>query len=76
MAPSRPYPDGMTRRSDPRFGETVYKLTNVQRAEPSASLFQVPADFTVREGKPFKFGMHRLGRGAGSEAPPPPNKEL
>ncbi|MBM3820352.1 MAG: hypothetical protein FJW14_15230 [Acidimicrobiia bacterium] len=38
----------MTRRSDPRFGETVYRLTEIVRAEPPAELFQVPADFTVR----------------------------
>jgi hypothetical protein len=38
----------MTRRSDPRFGETIYRLTEIVRAEPPAELFQVPADFTVR----------------------------
>jgi hypothetical protein len=38
----------MTRRSDPRFGETVYRLTEIVRAEPPAELFQVPANFTVR----------------------------
>lgn len=41
----------MTRRSDPRFGETVYRLTNIVRAEPPASLFQVPADYQVQEPK-------------------------
>jgi len=39
----------MTRHNDPRQGETVYKLTNVQRTEPDPSLFQVPADYQVRE---------------------------
>ncbi len=34
-----------SRRADPRFGETVYRLTNIIRAEPDASLFQVPADY-------------------------------
>src|SRR5207249_9818645 len=33
----------MSKRSDPRFGETTYQLTNLQRSEPAASLFQVPA---------------------------------
>jgi hypothetical protein len=37
----------MTRRADPRFGETVYRLTEIVRAEPPAELFQVPADFTT-----------------------------
>ena len=41
----------MSRRSDPRFGETVYRLTNIQRAEQAASLFEVPADYTVTENE-------------------------
>jgi hypothetical protein len=39
-------------RSDPRFGTTTYALNNVQRAEPAATLFTVPADYTVKEGGP------------------------
>jgi hypothetical protein len=39
----------MTKHSDPRTGETTYRLTNVQLAEPSASLFQVPADYTLKD---------------------------
>ena len=39
----------MTKHSDPRTGETTYRLTNVQLAEPPASLFQVPADYTFRD---------------------------
>jgi TonB family protein len=35
----------MTKHSDPRFGETTYRLTNVSRAEPDHSLFEVPAGF-------------------------------
>jgi hypothetical protein len=41
----------MTRRSDPRFGETVYRLTNVVRAEPPADLFRVPPDFRVERNR-------------------------
>jgi hypothetical protein len=40
----------MTRHSDPRFGETTYKLTNINRTEPAKSLFEVPSDYTVKEG--------------------------
>jgi hypothetical protein len=40
----------MTRNSDPRSGETTYKLTNINRAEPAKSLFEVPSDFTIKEG--------------------------
>ncbi|HLJ86959.1 MAG TPA: hypothetical protein VKZ53_09045 [Candidatus Angelobacter sp.] len=31
----------MSKRSDPRFGETVYRLTEIKRVEPDPSLFQV-----------------------------------
>jgi hypothetical protein len=44
-----------SRRSDPRFGETVYRLTNLTRTEPDASLFQVPADYKYEELKPPPF---------------------
>jgi hypothetical protein len=40
----------MTRNSDPRFGETTYKLTNINRTEPAKSLFEVPSDYTIKEG--------------------------
>lgn len=39
----------LTRRTDPRTGETVTKLTNVSRAEPAHSLFEPPADYKVSE---------------------------
>jgi hypothetical protein len=38
-----------SKSSDPRIGDTTYKLTNIQRAEPDPSLFQVPADYTIRD---------------------------
>jgi hypothetical protein len=39
----------MTRHTDPRFGETSYRLTNISRDEPARSLFEVPAGYTVKE---------------------------
>ena len=39
----------MTRHSDPRFGETTYKLTNINRTEPDHSLFELPAGYTLKE---------------------------
>jgi hypothetical protein len=39
----------LIKRSDPRSGESVTRLTNVSRAEPSQALFQVPPDFKVTE---------------------------
>ena len=32
---------------DPRFGTSQTQLTNIVRAEPDPSLFQVPAGYTV-----------------------------
>jgi hypothetical protein len=33
--------------SDPRFGETRYEMTDIERKAPEPALFQVPADYTV-----------------------------
>jgi len=38
----------MSRRNDPRFGETVYQLTDIKRAEPDPSSFQVPSGFALK----------------------------
>jgi len=43
----------MTRHSDPRFGETTYKLTNINRTEQAKSLFEVPAGYNIKEGPQF-----------------------
>jgi hypothetical protein len=37
----------MTRRSDPRSGEEIFRLTNVRRGEPSPDLFQLPASYRL-----------------------------
>lgn len=42
--------DVMTKHSDPRFGETTYRLTNITRNEPARTLFEVPSDYTIKEG--------------------------
>lgn len=39
----------MSRHSDPRSGETVYRLTNINRSEPARTLFEVPSDYTLKE---------------------------
>lgn len=41
----------MSTHSDPRTGTTVVHLSNVSREEPAAELFQVPADYTVQQGR-------------------------
>ena len=39
-----------SRHSDPRMGETSFRLMRISRAEPPPSLFEVPADYKVMEG--------------------------
>ncbi len=39
----------MSKQSDPRFGETTYRLTNLTRTEPAPQLFEIPADFKVMD---------------------------
>jgi hypothetical protein len=42
----------LRKRTDPRFGETSYRLTNIKTGEPDPSLFQIPSGFktiTVHE---------------------------
>jgi hypothetical protein len=41
----------MTNQSDPRQGETIFKLIDIRRGEPDPSLFQVPAGYQVTERK-------------------------
>lgn len=47
----------MTKHSDPRSGETIYRLTNINRSEPAKDLFEVPAGYTVTEGYKKTFDI-------------------
>jgi len=38
-----------TKHSDPRSGDSVFRLENIKREEPAAALFGVPADYTVKD---------------------------
>ena len=58
----------LTKRSDPRLGDTVTQLTNIQRSEPDATLFQVPSDYALKQGGPGGRGMRHHG--------PPPDGGL
>lgn len=49
----------MSKRSDPRTGEQTFRLTNIVRAEPDASLFTVPADFRSVEGQTIQYRPNR-----------------
>lgn len=46
----------LTRHSDPRVGETTYRLGNVTRTEPAPSLFELPAGYTVKTPEPGVVG--------------------
>lgn len=39
----------LTRSHDPRSGETIYRMTNLNRSEPDRALFEIPADYTISE---------------------------
>jgi hypothetical protein len=41
----------MVKTTDPRFGASQTQLTNIVRAEPDPSLFQVPAGYTVTKDR-------------------------
>jgi len=42
--------DVMRKEVNPQFGQTTFQLTNIVRAEPDASLFQVPPNYTIKSG--------------------------
>jgi hypothetical protein len=50
-----------SKMSDPRMGLSVFALTNIQRTAPEASLFQVPAGYTVSDAKHEGAGRGRFG---------------
>jgi hypothetical protein len=54
----------LSKHSDPRSGETTYSLTNIKRAEPHASLFQVPSDYytVVNDDGPNVRFMRKIER--------------
>jgi hypothetical protein len=58
-----------SKRTDPRFGDTTFTLSNIQRQEPEAALFQVPVDYTLKQGQ----GRMRSGAGARMPAPNAPS---
>ena len=47
-----------SKQEDPRFGETTYEVTKLDRSEPSSSLFEVPADYKINSGIPHVVIKH------------------
>ncbi|HEX4858673.1 MAG TPA: hypothetical protein VFV17_06610, partial [Usitatibacteraceae bacterium] len=44
-----------SRHSDPRSGETVYRMSAIKRSEPAASLFTVPDGYVVKDNPGFSY---------------------
>lgn len=63
--------DVLIKRSDPRGGTTVFQVTNVVRAEPDPSVFQVPSGYTIVNGP----GGSGPRRGMNRQGPPPPPQQ-
>jgi hypothetical protein len=40
----------LSQYSDPRTGTTTERLNNINLTEPPRSLFEIPPDYTIREG--------------------------
>jgi hypothetical protein len=43
----------LSRDHDPRTGTVEFRLTNIQRSEPSRELFLVPSDYTIVDAPPL-----------------------
>ncbi len=74
-----------SRQSDPRSGETIYRLNNIRRVAQAPELFAVPAGYDVRESRsaplpplppipplPPTSGMPPLPPQPPAAPPPPP----
>jgi len=46
-----------SQHTDPRMGSTTYSLENISRSDPSPALFQVPADYTVKDSPVFQKAL-------------------
>jgi hypothetical protein len=54
----------LSKHSDPRNGDSVTKLMNISRSEPSRMLFEPTTDFKVTESQ---RGMRLRGGGPGQD---------
>jgi hypothetical protein len=54
----------LVKNNNPLAGQNTTTLSNIRREEPDASLFQVPADYTIQDAAP-------RGRRGGPPPPPP-----
>jgi len=49
----------LTKQNDPRIGETIYRLTNINRSEPDRALFEVPTSYTLKDESTLPSKMKR-----------------
>jgi hypothetical protein len=52
----------LSKHSDPRMGENIYRLTNIKRDEPDAALFTIPAGYRIQENHRPGVNAQRLRR--------------
>lgn len=48
----------LSETKDPMAGDITYRLTNIQRSNPPASLFEIPPDFKVEQGGMIHRKIH------------------
>ena len=51
----------LTKRSDPRSGDSISQVTNINRSEPSPTLFEVPPEFQVTQQTRGMMRMRNRG---------------
>lgn len=51
----------LTKKSDPRSGESINRTTNIERTEPDPSLFEVPSDYAIKMQQPQPMGAYHEG---------------
>lgn len=61
----------MSRDSDPRSGEVIYRLEKIKRGEPDAGLMKLPPDYTVGKGQEVQV-VRELRQGGAPKAPAKP----
>jgi hypothetical protein len=50
----------LNKQNDPRMGETTFRLTKIELAEPASSLFEVPADYKVVTDGNMRFSSDTI----------------
>jgi len=53
----------LMKHNDPRFGETVFRLTNITRVEPSPDVFTLPQGYRIVDGRETFGRPARMRRG-------------